>query len=114
MNLFVSFGTLKNPLPSFRETPAGAGFGALISNLITFGTYIAGIALLGYLVYGGIMWITAAGNEDKIDSAQKTISNAVIGLIIVVVAIIITQIIGSVLGFESILEPTFEGPTTGT
>ena len=103
------FGSLKNPLPLLRGLTTEQGFGMLINNLITFATYAAGIALLGYLVYGGISWIVAGGNEDQVETAQKTVSNAVIGIVIVVAAIIITQILGNVLGFENILQPTFPG-----
>ncbi len=104
-----SFGILKHPLPKFQTYLPGVGLGEVLNNVISFATYIAGIALLGYLIYGGFSWITAAGNEERVEKAQKTISNAVIGLVIVVAAIIITQILGNVLGFENILKPTFPG-----
>ncbi|MEA2020225.1 MAG: hypothetical protein U9M98_00640 [Patescibacteria group bacterium] len=115
MSLFVSFGTVEHPLPSLRTTDPGAGIGTLLNNVISLTTYAAGIAFLGYLIYGGIMWITAAGNEDRVDRAQKAISNALIGLVVVVAAIIVTQIVGAMLGFDNILTPVFEGPSgTGT
>ncbi len=109
-----TFGKLSHPLENLRGSETGEGLGTLINNLVTFATYIAGIALLGYLIYGGISWIVAGGNEDQVEKAQKTISNAVIGIVIVVAAIMITQILGNVLGFENILQPTFPGAGTGS
>lgn len=44
------------------------------------------IGLVGLLVYAGYMWMTAAGNEDKVDTAKSTIKNAVIGLIIIMMS----------------------------
>lgn len=47
----------------------------------------AAIGLVGGLtlvmvVYGGFMWLTAAGNKEKIESGSKTMLWAVIGLIL--------------------------------
>ena len=38
------------------------------------------------VILGGFTWLTAAGNEEKVDRAKKIISAAVIGLIIVLLA----------------------------
>ena len=49
------------------------------------------LALLGLIavimiLYGGFVWLTAGGNEEKVASAKKIISAAIIGLIIVLLA----------------------------
>lgn len=41
-----------------------------------------GIVLLGYVIYGGFVWMTADGSKD-VDKAQGIIRNAVIGVIII-------------------------------
>lgn len=38
------------------------------------------------VIIGGFTWLTAGGNEEKVDKAKKIISAAVIGLIIVLLA----------------------------
>lgn len=38
------------------------------------------------IIYGGFVWLTAAGNEDNVDKAKKIISAAVIGLIVILLA----------------------------
>ena len=38
------------------------------------------------VIYGGFVWLTAAGNEENIEKAKKIISAAVIGLIIILLA----------------------------
>ena len=50
------------------------------------------------VVYSGLMWMTAAGNEDRIKKAKQILIAAVVGLIIVVSAYAITQYIGAALG----------------
>ena len=38
------------------------------------------------VIYGGFVWLTAAGNEDNVEKAKRIISAAVIGLIIILLA----------------------------
>lgn len=45
-----------------------------------------GIGLVGLLVYAGFMWMTSAGNDDQVSTAKSTIKNAVIGLIVIMMA----------------------------
>lgn len=44
---------------------------------------LLGVIFISYVIYGGWMWMTAAGNDEKITKATATIRNGVIGLIIV-------------------------------
>ena len=54
------------------------------------------------IIAGGFMWMTAGGNEEKIEKAKKLISAAVIGLIIVLLAwaivIFVVGVTGNVTG----------------
>lgn len=52
---------------------------------------VGGIAVL-FLVWGGIQYVTSAGNKDKAEQAKKTITYAVVGLIIIVLAEVIVNI----------------------
>jgi hypothetical protein len=47
------------------------------------------------VVYAGLMWMTAVGNEENIKKAQSILKTAIIGLIIVLSAYAITKFIGS-------------------
>ncbi len=42
-----------------------------------------GILLLGYILYGGFVWMTAGGDPKAVGQAQDIIRNAVIGLVII-------------------------------
>lgn len=56
---------------------------------------LIGVVFLALMVYGGIIWMTAAGNEQRTQKAKQLITNSVIGLVIVVSAYAITAFIGS-------------------
>jgi len=54
---------------------------------------LVGAILLGLLVYAGFTWMTAGGNESKVENARTTIRNCIIGLVIVLLAFSISQFI---------------------
>ena len=92
----------------------GPALSSLLSNFISLATFGAGILLLVYLVYGGVSYIMAGGDEKAVAKAKQILTNGIIGLVIVVAAIMVTQILGGILGFENILAPVFVGPGEAT
>lgn len=55
-------------------------------NVIKWLLGILGLVAVSFLIYGGFLWLTAAGNEERIEKAKRVIVNAVIGLVIVLVS----------------------------
>lgn len=82
-----------------------SNFTKFATNLFGFLTTLAGLMFLLYFVLGGLKWITAGGDKGKVEEAQKQMTNAAIGLIVVVAAYGIAMIIGGVLGLQ-ILNPS--------
>jgi hypothetical protein len=56
--------------------------GDLIAILLGF----LGVIFLILIIYAGLLWMTAAGNEDKVKKAQGILMSSVIGLIILLSA----------------------------
>jgi len=77
-------------------TTFGLGTADLMSTVIKIVQWALGflglIAVI-MIMYGGFVWMTAAGNTDKVDKAKKIIIRAVIGLVIVLLAWAITLFI---------------------
>jgi type IV secretory pathway VirB2 component (pilin) len=44
-----------------------------------------------FIILGGFQWMTAAGDEEKVDRAKKTISAAVVGMVIILLAWAVVQ-----------------------
>jgi hypothetical protein len=86
------FGTIAPPGPDIVKDP-GTGF----SRLITFGIqafiFIGGIALLFYLMYGAFLWITSGGDSEKLETARGVMTQAVIGIIMMFVALAIFVVV---------------------
>jgi len=59
---------------------------ATVINVIQWVLGILALVAVIMIIYGGFMWMTAGGNEEKVEKAKKIISAAVIGLIIVLLA----------------------------
>lgn len=49
-----------------------------------------GVIFLSLTIYGGFLWMTAHGNEDQVVKARKLITEASIGLVVILAAYIIT------------------------
>jgi len=78
--------------------------GTLLSNLITTITVVGSLAFVVYFTIGGLKWITAGGDKAKVAEAQTQMTQAAIGLIVIVVSFFIIGIVGAVLGID-ILNP---------
>lgn len=55
---------------------------------------IAGLVAVGFVVYGGVLYVLSRGEPDKAKKALGTIINALIGLVIAVVAAAIVAFLG--------------------
>ncbi|MBU2509263.1 MAG: MMCAP2_0565 family pilin-like conjugal transfer protein [Patescibacteria group bacterium] len=82
-------GALKSGLE--QATPAELKAGqtelpVIVGNIISTVIGILGVVLLIYLILGGYKYMTARGDSKKVTEAIDTIRNAIIGLIIVVLA----------------------------
>lgn len=78
---------------------------ANVSELITFTinvVFIIGLALaLLFVIIGGIKYITSGGDEGKAGEARNTITNAVIGAVVIVAFRIILTFVLNVLGLDA-------------
>lgn len=58
----------------------------IIARIIRIALGLLGLVLLGFVLYGGYLWMTAGGNEEQIGTAKRVLTNAVIGLVIILSA----------------------------
>ena len=79
--------TNENIDSSFLATKTGQIIGLVLSFI--------GVLFLGLMIYAGIMWMTAGGNEQTITKAKDLLVNAAIGIVIVFAAYAITVFLGN-------------------
>lgn len=63
----------------------------VIGTVIKTGLGLVGVVFLVLMVYAGYIWMIARGDESKVDKAKDTITNAIIGIVIVVGAYALTN-----------------------
>jgi len=59
---------------------------------------IAGLVTVGFIIYGGISYMTSQGDPQATAKAQGTVQNALIGLVISIIAIAVVRFLGNKLG----------------
>ncbi len=57
-------------------------FSALLSTLVTIFLLAGGVAFLFMFLIGGIGWITAGGDKARVEEARTKLTNAGIGLLV--------------------------------
>jgi hypothetical protein len=71
--------------------------GTIILNIVGDIFVLASYVAVGFLIYGGYLYILARGTPDGIVKAKKTIMNAIIGLVIAVLSAAIANTIVGVI-----------------
>lgn len=83
------------------DAPGGSGTTGLTNiadKIITWASLVAGILAVLYLIYSGILYITAGGNPDSAKKGQQGIINAIIGIIIITLAYFLATTVSNFAG----------------
>lgn len=75
-------------------TTLGQGF----SQLVMPAYEIAGVAVIIYLLIGGIKFITSGGDKNATASAQQMITHAIIGFVLLVLLFVIVKFVTEFFG----------------
>lgn len=59
---------------------------SMATQIINTALTILGVLSVVIILLGGFKWMTAAGNEDKVNSAKKILGAGIIGLVIILAA----------------------------
>ena len=82
---FAGTGLAQGSLPDF------------ISTIIRWVLGIIGVLLVALFVYGGVLYATSAGNEDRVETGKRVMIYAIIGTVIVFAAFVISDYVISAL-----------------
>lgn len=98
--LFVSAAVVTPPAaPNGTPTFFGScsNVGCFAKNIITVLLAAVFSVAVVFLVIGGFRYIISQGNEEGVEKAKGTITNAIIGIVVVLLAWIILQVIYNLL-----------------
>ncbi len=78
------------------RTAAGLSSGSIpsiIGNMIGSVLSLVGVLFFALMLYGGVLWMLARGNQEQEKKALNTITGAIIGIIIIVASYAITNFV---------------------
>lgn len=80
---------------AYEEGSLGKLLGSVFSTIVTVGA----LFMLFQLVMGALNWINSQGDKERIQKSQKQITNAIIGLVILVMVwVLFFTITGDIFG----------------
>jgi heme/copper-type cytochrome/quinol oxidase subunit 2 len=88
--------SISNPQMSAFLPASGIGVtsvAGITSAIITTVLGLLGIIFVVLLIFAGFQWMTAEGNEEKVEKSKATITRAIIGLAIIIAAYAITYFV---------------------
>ena len=93
---------LMGGLDAMRNDPNTAGLlkdepSEVIGRVLNYALALIGSVLVAMIVYGGFLYLTSAGSEEKIKSAKSVLTYAIIGVTIVIGAFVIVNFVISAL-----------------
>src|SRR5581483_5322004 len=86
------------PNNNFNTGVAGSStLPGLVVNVIQLILIFSGSVAVLVLIYGGFLYLTSAGNEEQGEKGKSAFLNAVLGLVVIVLAFTIVRVISSTL-----------------
>lgn len=76
--------------PSEEDLPAFVW--KIVLNVLTDAFMVAGYVAIGFIIFGGYKYLMSGGEPGKVAQGKRTITNAVVGLIISMMATLITNL----------------------
>lgn len=67
----------------------------LIMTLINISLIFAGTIAVLFIIVGGFWYMTSAGDEEQAEKGRKTLTNAVIGLVVIIMSFAIVRIVAN-------------------
>ncbi len=65
----------------------------LVAKIIDYALYLSGAIAVLFIIIGGYRYLTSAGNEEGAKKGRTTVVNALIGLVIIILAYVIVNVV---------------------
>ena len=105
-SVFAQDSIVNPALGSGVPKEAGAGLAFYIAQLWMTVVIVGGLAVMLFMIWGGLQWLMAGGDKAKLEEAHHKITNSLIGLGVLVGSFAVIYFIGGVLKID-LLKPVF-------
>ena len=101
----VASAGLLNPTDNIQAVSEATGgessFRGLVLRIINYALGFLGLLAVIMIIYGGVTYVTSAGNDDAIGNAKKIIMYALIGIIVILLSFVVVRaVLGAGTGTE--------------
>lgn len=86
---------LKSPdeMGGAKDERLGKYITRIVLNVINILLQLVGYIAVGFIMFGGFIYLTSGGESDRITSGRKIIMNAVVGLVISFFSVVIVSLV---------------------
>ncbi|MCD4811021.1 pilin [bacterium] len=92
----VYASTLSDTLNQVTELEGQSGVGDIVGTIVKIAMPLAGIVAILLIVGASLKMITSQGNPEKLNDAKEMITNAVVGLVFILLSVAILLLISNV------------------
>lgn len=89
----VNNGKIDNFDP-IKNITIGAAITKVLGSLVGFGALFAGL----FIVISGVLFLTAAGDPDRLNRAKKGLTFSIVGLVVMILSWVIIRFVGTAIG----------------
>ncbi len=94
--------TTDNPNNISQATGGASSARELVLTIVNYFLYFLGLIATLMVIYGGVLYVTAAGDTEAVDKGKKVIMYALVGIIIILLSFaLVNSVLGAGLGNES-------------
>jgi hypothetical protein len=84
-----------SPANIAQATGGQGSFRALANTIVNFFLYFLGFLATVMIIYGGVLYVTSAGNDENVQKAKKILLYAIVGIIVILLSFaIVNTVIG--------------------
>jgi len=110
-------GVIYNPVidPKYGTGDDGARIiGSILSNVFMAMIIVGAIILIVMIIWSGISILTSGDSKEKLQAAQKRLTNSIIGFVILICVFAIASFVGNFFGLTWLKTFNLPFPTAGT
>jgi hypothetical protein len=96
-------------IETVKDVATLQGFEGVFENIVTIVLGFGGIILFIMLIMGGFRFITAGGDPKAIESAKKTLTYAIGGIVLIALSFLILEFIHTFTGVDVTQFKIFQG-----
>ncbi len=104
MGLSLAAATNISASPQQITPPTNLGIMDLIGRILNLVAPVIVLVFMGVIMYGGFVRMTAAGDPEKEKQSSQVLLAGVIGFVIIVLAPVIVNILGQIIGTGTLVQ----------